>query len=376
MKRIVSVVAAAVIAVILSIGVSAAEQKDFSEIYSEYYDAAGVGEIGGNLDEETVKVLEKIGADPKNINSEGLSAEKIFKEIWERIKNSFTSPVSSLAVVFFAIVICSAFSAFGKTSVSETADFAAAVCICSAAAVPFCSAIASAVEMIKVCSAFMAAFIPVFCGILLSLGNAAFSASVNALTFGAAEAVSALASTVAAPVSGMYVALSVASAFSHDLRLSGLVAAVKRAVLWALGIAMTVFSSLLCITGAVNSSADSLSARTAKFFLSNSVPVVGGAMTDAVGTVAGCLSVLKSGVGAYGMCAVILLILPSLVQLLLWKGSFSLMSAAAGIFGRERCRELLCGLSEGAGLFLSVIVSAALLFTICLAVMIMGGGNF
>ncbi len=30
------------------------------------------GEIGGNLDEETVKVLEKIGADPKNINSEGL----------------------------------------------------------------------------------------------------------------------------------------------------------------------------------------------------------------------------------------------------------------------------------------------------------------
>ena len=127
MKRIVSVVAAAVIAVILSIGVSAAEQKDFSEMYSEYYDAAGVDEIGGNLDEETVKALEKIGADPKNINSEGLSAEKIFKEIWERIKNSFTSPVSSLAVVFFAIVICSAFSAFGKTSVSETADLAAAV---------------------------------------------------------------------------------------------------------------------------------------------------------------------------------------------------------------------------------------------------------
>ena len=64
MKRIVSVVAAAVIAVFVNRGFGG-RAKDFSEIYSEYYDAAGVGEIGGNLDEETVKVLEKIGADLK-----------------------------------------------------------------------------------------------------------------------------------------------------------------------------------------------------------------------------------------------------------------------------------------------------------------------
>ena len=220
----------------------------------------------------------------------------------------------------------------------------------------------------------MAAFIPVFCGILLSLGNAAFSASVNALTFGAAEAVSALASTVAAPVSGMYVALSVASAFSHDLRLSGLVAAVKRAVLWALGIAMTVFF-LAALHNRRGKFLGRFAHGTNCKILSVELGSRGGGSNDRrCGYGCGCLSVLKPG-GAYGMCAVILLILPSLVQLLLWKGSFSLMSAAAE-FSAGKDAVSCCAVFRGAGLFLSVIVSAALLFTICLAVMIMGGGNF
>lgn len=101
---------------------------------------------------------------------------------------------------------------------------------------------------------------------------------------------------------------------------------------------MTVFSAVLGITGSINSAADTVSVKTARFFLSNSIPIVGGAITDAVGTLAGSISVLRSGVGAFGICALLLLILPALLQMLLWKASLSVMSAAAELFGQKRVR--------------------------------------
>ena len=359
----------------LTLDVYGQEQKSPEEIYSEYYSAAGVEDIKKSLDETTLTELKELGADPKNYKKNGVYAKDVFESLWNRLKEGFLSPFTSLCTVFCAVVLCSAFGLIGKKTFSQTADFTAAVCICSIAVVPFCSAICSAVEAIRVCCGFMAAFIPVYCGILLSLGRAAFSVSANALTFGAAQFVSGLAGTVIIPFSGMYLALSVASAFCHDISLSSLVGGIKKAVFWALGISMTVFSALLCVTGAVNSSADTVSGRTAKFFLSNSLPVVGGALTDALETVAGCLSALKSGVGAYGICGIILLLFPSVIQIVLWRGSLSAMSAVSGFFGQKRCQELLKGLSEGAGIILSVSVCVAILFLISLTVLLMGGNG-
>ena len=205
------------------------------------------------------------------------------------------------------------------------------------------------------------------------MGSAAFSSAVSAAVFGLAQVVSTLAGTVITPFSGMYLSLSVSCTFSPEMRLRGLTSAVKKAIFWTLGIAMTVFSAVLGITGSINSAADTVSVKTARFFLSNSIPIVGGAITDAVGTLAGSISVLRSGVGAFGICALLLLILPALLQMLLWKASLSVMSAAAELFGQKRCGELLKGLGDGAGLLLSIIVSAGVLFLVTFVILFLGG---
>ena len=55
------------------------------------------------------------------------------------------------------------------------------------------------------------------------------------------------------------------------------------------------------------------------------------------------------------------------------KASLSVMSAAAELFGQKRCGELLKGLGDGAGLLLSIIVSAGVLFLVTFAILFLGG---
>ncbi len=344
-----------------------------TDLYGKCYDAAGAEGLKQSLDDATLSDLSDLGIDPSNPYGSGLSAKSVFEKLFEKLKEAFVSPFSSLSGVLAALIICSAFCTFSKNGLSDTADFTSAVCISGIAVVPFCSAIASTVNTISLCCTFIISFVPIYCGILLCMGSAAFSSAMSAAVFGLAQVVSALAGTVITPFSGMYLALSVSCAFSPEMRLRGLTSAVKKAIFWTLGIAMTVFSAVLGITGSINSAADTVSVKTARFFLSNSIPIVGGAITDAVGTLAGSISVLRSGVGAFGICALLLLIVPSLLQILLWKASLSIMSAAAELFGQKRCGELLKGISDGAGLLLSIIVSVGVLFLVTFVILFLGG---
>lgn len=355
------------------LGQSSQNGQSGLDTYRKYYDAAGVDDLKQSLDDSTISDLYDLGIDPENPYSDGLSAKSVFEKLFEKLKTAFVSPFTALSGVAAALILCSAFGTLSKNGLSDTADFTAAVCISGIAVVPFCSAIASAVNTISLCCTFIISFVPIYCGILLCMGSAAFSSAVSAAVFGLAQVVSALAGTVITPFSGMYIALSVSCSFSPEMRLRGLTSAVKKAVFWILGIAMTVFSAVLGITGSINSAADTVSVKTARFFLSNSVPVVGGAITDAVGTLAGSISVLRSGVGAFGICALLLLILPALLQMLLWKASLSVMSAAAELFGQKRCGELLKGLGDGAGLLLSIILSAGVLFLVTFVILFLGG---
>ena len=348
-------------------------EQSVPDIYGQCYDAAGVDELKQSLDDGTLSDLYDLGMDPENPYTDKLSAKSVFEKLFDKLKTAFVSPFTALSGVVAALILCSAFGTLSKNGLSDTADFTAAVCISGIAVVPFCAAIASAVKTISLCCTFIISFVPIYCGILLCMGSAAFSTSMSAAVFGLAQVVSALAGTVITPFSGMYIALSVSCAFSPEMRLRGLTSTIKKAIFWSLGIAMTVFSAVLGITGSINSAADTVSVKTARFFLSNSIPIVGGAITDAVGTLAGSISVLRSGVGAFGICALLLLILPALLQILLWKASLSIMSAAAELFGQKRCSELLKGLCDGAGLLLSIILSVGVLFLVTFVILFLGG---
>lgn len=72
------------------------------------------------------------------------------------------------------------------------------------------------------------------------------------------------------------------------------------------------FVGLLSIKGLLAGAADSAVAKGAKFLIGSFVPVVGGAVSDALGSIVSSLSLVRGATGAFGILAVLLIALPVL----------------------------------------------------------------
>lgn len=146
--------------------------------------------------------------------------------------------------------------------------------------------------------------------VIAVMGKAATAAAVNTVTLGAAQFFSQLAVVFLSPVCGTVMGLSVTGAIHPELNISRLAELIKKVSVWGLSLLMTVFMSILSAQTFVRNAADSVLIRTAKFAVSSGVPIVGGTISDAVNTVSASLSLLHSGIGTYGIIAVLVMILP------------------------------------------------------------------
>ena len=67
------------------------------------------------------------------------------------------------------------------------------------------------------------------------------------------------------------------------------------------------------------------------------VPVVGGALSDALGSVQSCVKLLKTSVGAYGIIIAVMTFLPLLIESISWLLVTKISQVVAGFLGVEMC---------------------------------------
>lgn len=101
----------------------------------------------------------------------------------------------------------------------------------------------------------------------------------------------------------------------------------KKALSWGFGVIMGIFALIMGVQTSLACSADSVSVRTIKFALGRSIPLIGGAISEAVSTVSASLSLIKNTCGSVVIIAIILMLLPMLAKLFakritLWAASF------------------------------------------------------
>lgn len=112
----------------------------------------------------------------------------------------------------------------------------------------------------------------------------------------------------------------------------------------------------------LSGAADSALLKGAKFISGSFIPVVGGALGDAVASLAGSLSVAKNTVGAFGIIAVSVISLPGIIELTAWIFCLNLLSAAADILGRKSSARFLTSISSAASLLnITLLLNCAVL---------------
>lgn len=339
-------------------------------VYEEHYKQSGAEDLDESLTEEAREFFIKENIDLKEpdwVNQ--ITAGNIFSEIFSFIGEGFKQPFKSGLAMFGVIVIFSAVS--GMESMKQyqklTSYIFAPLCVLIIF-MPLFSLIDSAMSAAKAGSTFMLSFVPVYAGILTVGGQGLTASGMSLLLLGAAEAVSMLCSFVIVPLMGCYLSIGLISSISQNGSSVALGELIKKAAMWILSITLTVFLGLLSIQTAVNSSADGLGIKTAKFVLGSFLPVAGSAISESLTTVTAAVKLLKSSVGMYGVVAVCAMVLPVVLEMLLWRLVIFLLIAAEGLFGAKLGTDIFKSIDCVLSVLIGVMLFCAGLFIISLAI--------
>lgn len=320
--------------------------------------------------------LEKI----EDIKSEAFSPGRMFRYIISVIKKEAARPLRSLAQIMGAVIVVAFLEGIKTTAeqnkgISQVFGLTSILLICTSIAQPVLDCITDTAGAISACSDFILSFLPVYTGVIIAGGQAATASTTHMFLFWACQLASRFAADMLVPLVGFYLAVCLAGAVSSSLDLSGIIALVKNIVSWALGLMMTLFVGALTLSSFISAGGDNLGVRAARFMLGSFVPVVGGALSEAFTTAQGCLHLLKTSVGIYGVVVSAVLFLPVIARLIVWYITVNLSSSASQILGLSKISQFLKAISSALGILLALLFCFMLILIISLTLVLMVGGK-
>ena len=374
MKKVRMLILFLIFAALFTISVSAAESESPEEFYAEQYKNSGAEDLENSLPDSAKDYFSEHGIDPSDYNwVNSLSAESVFKHILTFITSGAKAPLNTGAVIIAIILISAALtSAEIKSSAMTAAIYASAAASAAVIAVPVSSVINTSVNALRGIGVFMLSFIPVFAVIVAASGATVTAASMSALLLAAAETVSYISSFIVLPLMGGYLTLSLSSAVSPLIKKSGIAETVKKLAFWIMAFISAVFVGILGIQTAVNSSADTLVSKTAKFIIGSSIPVAGGILSEAMNTVTASMGLLKSSIGIYGALACAVTMLPLVIELLIWRAVLLISSSVSEIFSLGGIAGLLRAIDSMLSVLIGIILLVGAMFVISLAAVVTG----
>jgi len=205
------------------------------------------------------------------------------------------------------------------------------------------------------------ALLPVLTAVSVMGGN------TNAATVSSGGILLAITLIETAASQGLYPILQIcfgmtAATGIGGIRLSGITRRIREIFLWCLGFLAAAISALMTFQTSIAAKADSVAMRALKFAAAGAIPL-GNIASDAVRTVAGSLSLVKSTVGFVGVAIIAVLTLPALVNVLLTKCAVGFAKTAAEILNLPSETALLYEY-EGLLGFLSVVCLIAAVMTV------------
>lgn len=342
-------------------------------INADYYDItdelkiSGADKLFDELSDDTKQLLNDSGITEISYEAlSGMSIDKIFGVIFSLAKEKISSPIKFFALITAVILLNSFLSSF-KNSIntnSSTEKVLSIVSVLSIFAIlsaPITNVIKNCSEAIVNSSNFMLSFIPVFVSTIGMSGKVATGGIYSSFLFTAVQILSQIISNFLLPLISVYLALSITGAIGTTVNLSGIAETIKKTVFWTIGIVLTVFVGLMSFQSIVASSADSIGIRTAKYIIDSTVPIVGGAISEALNSLNGCLGLLKSTVGVFGIIVTVVTYLPIIVEALLIVISLNIASFIGDVLGDSGAVKIIKVSSSAVTIVLSIVVISMLL---------------
>ena len=380
MKRISAILLTTFVLLLLTVQPVSAEgetalDESSMQIYEEQLRASGADELYHTLSEDTQAMLFELGITDLSFGSLlRLTPSAFFEVMVQQVWTILSRPLRTLAIVLGLLILWSLVSSMdlGNKTLTSIMSGVLAIGIALAVAIPILDCVTEASEAIYASSGYIMTSMPVLTTVMVAGGQPVTAGTSQLILMAACQVTSAIASSFLLPLVGIHLALSITGAFTPALNLSATAGCVKSVMSWTLGILVTAFVALLTLQGLVAQSADTVALKAGKFVVGSLVPVVGSALSDALSSVQGCVQLLKTSIGAFGVFAVSLTILPVFLKVLAWKLTMSAATALAGFFDNP-VGKLFGAIGDAVSLVISMLLCFGLLLIVSTTVLLMMG---
>ena len=342
---------------------------------SELPQSAELSKLSDYLDGDTKKLLQEFGIDPTDYKSFlNLKPQNAFRAFFESIKGTFSAPLAALGAAAAVLVLCcmTLNTAPDRLKMSGSYGYIGILSLASVVLTPMMTSVTAAVGAMKAASGFMLLFVPVFAGIVAASGGISTAASYSAVMLTVCEAVSGFSSFAVAPLVGGYICLGMTAGVSGLDGAPKLAESFKSAINWILGLLMTLFTGFLSLQNVVGRAADNLTLKTTRYFVGSMVPVVGGALSDALMTVTAGIELLRSTAAAWGLLVLCLLFLPTMVSLIVWKIVLKILSAVSKMLSLPEAVGLFEVGAAAISVLIALMLSVSAAFVLSLVILQIG----
>lgn len=304
-------------------------------------------------------------------------ASSFVNAAFKLLKKTAGEPLQILGKTLAILVLASLVRAFapqGELSVASQVDTAVTVTVFFLVCTPLLSLLNDLEEAICQSRNFLIAYVPSFAALMAAGGQPATGLVFSGFFLSGAVLFAQFICSVFLPLMRIFLALNITAGISDEIDLSGvceLLLKLSRKCLTGLAGA---FSAILCLQRISAGAADTLAQKAGKLVVGSAIPVIGHAVSDAMGTVYASLGVIKGTVGVAGICALAAIFLPVLFHCILYYLVLWLAAAAAHLTGSKHCSATFTGFANCVELYAAILSFFMVIILVATALMIGMGG--
>ena len=366
-----------VLLISLFVSVKAAEiSPDVEDMYNEQLKMLDIDKIKSALPKESQNSLNNIGLNELKISDIlNLKFENIVKEIIKETKNhiSIFSVMPILAIIFLSAILKNFKTSVELTKNYQIIDTISLICISASIINPIVRFISKSSVVINAAANFTVGIVPVLSGIMIATGHTLSATSYHALVIFAGQAISYLSAEFLVPVMNTLLGISLVSCISPRINIGNLCLTIQKSIKTLLKVLASVFTGLLTLQNLVGNCADTLAKSTWKLTIDSCVPIVGGAVSDAVHTMGSCLNLLKTSLGAFGIIAGAVIFLPVIAECFLWMILLNICLFVSDIFELKKISALIKSTVNVISVLLAIIVCIITVLIVSIGIILIIG---
>ena len=358
------------ILIIISINKYTYSYQDTNEILNEQEKTFGINSFIENSKKYGGEFFEDI--DINLIFNQALTGnvdnQKITKKGFNLFINEFKTSLKTITSILTIIIIHTILKSISENlkddSIGKIIYYAEYIAIVTVIMTNFSSIINEVSKTTNNLVGFMNSLIPILISLMLYTGNIATTTILEPIILFTINFIGNLINQILIPITLIIGVLSIVSKIGDKVEIEKLTKFFNKTIIWILGIILTIFVGIISLEGTLSTSVDGITAKATKAIVSNTIPIVGKILGDAVDTVLGCGIILKNALGFLGVIMILGISIMPIIKLSVLTITYKILAGISEPIADKKIVNLLEQIGDIFKILLAILCSISVMIII------------